>query len=63
MTLRIQVMDEFGRLHRCWRRMLETKCVGDKFEMLVTNLIHWENHQNNEKSRHYNDFATIFRNQ
>ena len=23
-------------LHRCWWRMLETKCVGDKFEMLVT---------------------------
>ena len=23
-------------LHRCWRRMLETKCVGDNFEMLVT---------------------------
>ena len=27
-------------LHRCWRRMLETKCVGDKFEMLVTDLIY-----------------------
>ena len=25
-------------LHRCWRRMLETKCVDDKFEMLVTDL-------------------------
>ena len=23
-------------LHRCWWRMLETKCVGDNFEMLVT---------------------------
>ena len=22
--------------HRCWWRMLETKCVGDKFEMLMT---------------------------
>ena len=22
--------------HRCWRRMLEAKCVGDNFEMLVT---------------------------
>ena len=22
--------------HRCWWRMLETKCVGDNFEMLVT---------------------------
>ena len=25
-----------NRLHRYWRRMLETKCVGDNFEMLVT---------------------------
>ena len=23
-------------LHRCWWQMLETKCVGDNFEMLVT---------------------------
>ena len=37
-----------GRLHWCRWRMLETKCVGDKFEMLVTYLIHWENHQINE---------------
>ena len=36
-------------LHRCWWRMLETKCVGDKFEMLLTDLIHWENRQHNEK--------------
>ena len=27
---------EFLRLHRCWWRMLETKCVGDSFEMLMT---------------------------
>ena len=26
-------------LHRCWWRMLETKCVGDTFEMLVTVLV------------------------
>ena len=26
------------RLHRCWWRMLATKCVGDKFEMLVTDI-------------------------
>ena len=24
--------------HRCWWRMLETKCVGDKFKMLMTDL-------------------------
>ena len=41
-------------LHRCWWRMLETKCVGDKFEMLVTDLIHWENHQHAEKSWQHN---------
>ena len=29
------------RLHRCWWRMLETKCVGDKFEMLVTDSGCW----------------------
>ena len=37
------------RLHQYWLRMLETKCVGAKFEMLMTDLIHWENHQHNEK--------------
>ena len=25
-------------LNRCWWRMLETKCVGDKFEILVTSV-------------------------
>ena len=24
------------RLHRCWWRMLETKCVGDNYKILVT---------------------------
>ena len=28
-------------LHRFWRRILETKCVGDKFEMLVTDSGCW----------------------
>ena len=27
--------------HRCWWRMLETKCVGDKFEMLVIDSECW----------------------
>ena len=27
--------------HRCWWRMLETKCVGDTFKMLVTDLRRW----------------------
>ena len=31
----------FCRLHRCWWRILETKCVGDKFEMLVTDSGCW----------------------
>ena len=38
--------------------MLETKCAGDKFEMLVTDLIYWENNQQNEKSRQRDDSAT-----
>ena len=25
--------------------MLDTKCVGEKFEMLVTDLKHWKHHQ------------------
>ena len=33
-------------------------CVDDKFEMLVTDLIHWKNHQHNEKSRQHIDLAT-----
>jgi len=41
-----------------WRRLLETKCVGDKFEMLVTDLIPWENHQHNGKSCKHNDSTT-----
>ena len=28
-------------LHRCWWRMLETKCVGDNFKMLVTVFCHF----------------------
>ena len=38
--LRICVSNLFW-LHRCWWRMLETKCVGDKFEMLVTDSGCW----------------------
>ena len=33
------------RLHRCWWRMLETKCISDNFEMLVTELSEWQSHQ------------------
>ena len=39
---------------RCWWRMLETKCAIDKFEMLVTDLMHWKNHQHNDQSRQHN---------
>ena len=31
--------------------------------MLVTDLIHWENHQHNEKSRQHNDSFTNISNQ
>ena len=39
------------------------QCVGDMFEMLVTDLIHWKYHQHNEKSRQHNDSATNISNQ
>ena len=29
------------RLNWCWWRMLETECVGDRFKLLVTDLIRW----------------------
>ena len=38
-----------------WWHVLD---VGDRFRMLVTDLIHWENQQHNEKSRQHNDSAT-----
>ena len=31
----LSFVDYYIWLHRCWWRLLETKCVGDKFEMLV----------------------------
>jgi len=42
----------------CRWRLWETKRVGDKFEGLVTDLIHRENHRLNEKSHQHNDSAT-----
>ena len=33
---RLQKDNHLKRLHRCWRRMLEMKCVGDNFKILVT---------------------------
>ena len=44
----------------CWWQVWD---VGDGFRMLVTELIHWENHQHNEKSRQHNDSATNIWNQ
>ena len=44
-------------LHRCWWRIMETECVGDKFEMLVTDLIYRKNHHYSEKSGQHNDSA------
>ena len=38
----------------CWWQV----DVNDRFRMLVTDLIHWENHQHNEKSRQHHDSAT-----
>ena len=39
----------------CWWQVWD---VGDRFRMLVTDLIHWENRQHNEKSRQHNDSVT-----
>ena len=44
----------------CWWQVWD---VGDRFRMLVTDLIHWENHQHNAKSRQHNDSATNIWNQ
>ena len=33
---RIFLTIKMNWLHRCWWRMLETKCVGENFKMLVT---------------------------
>ena len=44
----------------CWWQVWD---VGDRFIMLVTYLIHWENHQHNEKSRQHNESATNISNQ
>ena len=36
-----QLFAEIYRLHRCWWRMLETECVGDNFQMLMTDSGFW----------------------
>ena len=41
---------------RCWWLIQD---VGDWFKMLVTDLIHWKNHQHNEKSRQHDDHHKI----
>ena len=57
---------KISRLHGCWWRMLMTDVgdqmcwwqvwdIGDRFRMLVTDLIHWINHQHNAKSRQHID--------
>ena len=44
----------------CWWQVWD---VGDRFRMLVAYLIHWKNHQHNEKSHQHNDSATNIWNQ
>ena len=43
----VQILRKQKMLHqwitRFWWRILEKNCVGDKFEMLVTDLSYWEN--------------------
>ena len=48
-SLFIIMLHTVCKLHLCWWRMLETKCVGHKFEMLVTDLLRWKNHPYNKK--------------
>ena len=44
----------------CWLQVLD---VGDRFRMLVIDLIHWEIHQHNEKGYQRNDSVTNIWNQ
>ena len=37
----LSFFQNWQRWHRCWWRMLETKCVGDKFKMLMTDSRCW----------------------
>ena len=46
-------------LHRCWWRMLETKCVDDNFDLLITDILHWESHQYFLCAKHYDSVTTI----
>ena len=49
------------RWHRCWWRMLETKCVGHKLKMLMTDLrCWWQNHYVGDFFRYVGDFFTVF---
>ena len=40
--LKYYFLNRIACWHRCWWRMLEEKCVGDKFQMLVIDFIHWK---------------------
>ena len=47
---------------RCWWRMMETKCVGDKFEMLVTDSalnISISDSENQQTTFKFQDGATV----
>ena len=53
------LMTDFGD-QMCWWQIRDD---GDRFRMLVTDSIHWENHQHNEKGRQHNDSAANIWNQ
>jgi len=44
----------------CWRQnvLVTSLNVADRSNMLVTDLIHWKDHQHNGKSRQHNDSVT-----
>ena len=59
LTVASMLMTDVGNQMYWW----QVWDVGDRFRMLVTDLIHRENHQHNEKSRQHNDSATNIWNQ
>ena len=44
-----EFLSDYFWWHLCWRRILETKCVGDNFKILVIEYIRWKNLRHNQK--------------
>ena len=52
--------NEFPRLHQCWWQVWD---FGNRYRMLVSDLMHWESQQHNEKGHQHNDSASNIWNQ